>query len=344
MIGSENHFWGQGMKIVTTKSAIQPALSLAAKVADAVSVGETIEAMSPEVAVRMRYDGEKDGQFLTPSKKLLDVVSTCGEDIVFEGEDSITIQSGSSKAQLDWLSQDPPLIQKPSGLPYVVPSDVLSDAIKKTTFCCARESAQYVLAGIHINAGGGMLRLESTDTMRLSSYAVEVDTDETMDLVVCQHAIPLMSALTGSVSLGEIDGRLCCMTESMTMIAATIQGKFPDAATVIDHTASQRQTTVDRTELINALQFVSNIVPTETRCVALESDGATLVLSTDSGRTETKCGGSTGETRLNVDYLMQAVKHCPSEVGIALEDGKQAAMIDDGIWLHCISPIFSPNT
>lgn len=280
---------------------------------------------------------EQGGSLTLPAKLLGDIVSRLpNEEIdISEDEDEpvVTLACSAGRYQVRGLSAEdyPSLPEIESVEPISLSADTLIEGLRGTLFATSSDETKQVLTGVHLSAKEQSLEFAATDGHRL---AVVQTIDETgvesaaegMTVTIPNKALRELERILQAYSSSEaISFRLDKTQVSFDLgnqkvTTRLLEGQYPNYQQLIPN-KFERQLTLDRKQLVSALERIAVMADQRNNIVklSLDSDQQSLALSVEAQEVgsglETLPAQISGESldiAFNVRYLLEGLKVLPS--------------------------------
>lgn len=251
--------------------------------------------------------------FCVPAKYFSDVIGKLAGDLKIAIEESclaVSSKNGKYKIPLQSASDYPELPAIESDKPITLTGDVIRQLLTVAAFASTDESKQ-ILCGVHLTFDDSVIRAQSTDGRQLGS----IDADPTVaafnspaNFVLPVRVCIQVLKLSNSKSLLKLqlsDTNLHVeIDDGYTIGSRLLVGQFPNIQQLIPRQFS-KTVTIDRRELIDALDRISVVAAQSNNIVrfAFDSDGCTLAVdgtNPDQGREDLPCQLSGEPVRLSL--------------------------------------------
>lgn len=263
--------------------------------------------MDREAATQISVDSDS-GNFETTvsGATLVAIVSKFPEKPVsFSVEnDEATIKAGRSRYTLPTMSVEgfPCFQRAPLKHSADFGGDELASLIKSVAFAASTEEARYYLCGVYLNPVGENLNFVSTDGHRLVKRAVKAHESlagAPSVILPTQGANEVVKLASGleNVTVAWSDTRLELTAGNTVFRTKLIDGTFPDYERVIPPEGPV-SVTVDRQELLGAVERVSAIAGDKTRAIRLTASAGSLNVSSSY---HDAAGHKTAEDEVDAD-------------------------------------------
>ncbi len=289
------------------------------------------------------------GVLTLPAKLLNDIVAKLPSgDITLDdeaGENLVNITSVSGKYQVRGMSAEeyPELPSIEDGETNQLSAAAFIDGLKGSLVACSQDETKQILTGVYMKVQPDRLEFAATDGHRLG--IAEVYPPESADVPVTEDGRGSFEVTVPAKALRELEkmlgarheddklevqleqGQLVFAWGDQKLTSRTLEGKYPDYRLLIPK-QFQRQITLDRKQLLSALERIAIIADSSSNLVKFSIDGTSqsIALSVEAqdrgnGR-ESLAAQITGadlDIAFNVKYLMDGLKTLPTaEITIAL--------------------------
>jgi DNA polymerase-3 subunit beta len=217
---------------------------------------------------------------------------------------------------------------------FSLPGETLRDMIRHVLFAVSTDETRAILTGVLVHFDGETLKMVATDTHRLAVRTAAVGGGEgDAKAIVPARAMNEVLRLaddedTVSISLAQGQARFEIAgtngSSGTTMVTRLIEGQFPNYERVIP-TTHDRKLTLERGEFASAVRRVAIVARDNANRVVLETEGAQLVLSAESGtvgsvrdEVEVAREGDDIQIAFNAKYLQDVLNVVETE-GVVLE-------------------------
>ncbi len=328
---------GHVQSVVERRNTI-PILSNVKIEADGESLSLNATDMDLDIVENVAADIATPGATTAPALTFFEIVRKLpdGAQIELEapGDGKLTIRAGRSRFTLSCLpTEDFPVM---TGGEYAhtfsLAAGDLRELIDRTRFAMSTEETRYYLNGIYLHVfdrdGTQVLRAVSTDGHRLASVELPLpDGAAGMPGVIVPRKTvgeirKLIDETGDDVEISLSEAKIRFSFDDAVLTSKLIDGTFPDYQRVIP-TGNDKEMTVDRKSLSDAVDRVSAISSEKSRAVKLALDGDTLTLSASSpengtAQEEIEVGyGQDGlEIGFNSAYLLDIARQIDSDTAI----------------------------
>jgi DNA polymerase III subunit beta len=302
--------------------------------------------MSLGIQTSFSAEVEDGGEVAVPAKLLTDIVSRLSNGaITFEQgvtngsadpAQEVTVRSSTGSYRVRGTSTDeyPELpVPDETEIQYL-PALALIDGLRGALIACSQDETKPILTGVNFKLEGQKLLFAATDGHRLGVVETYGDGEENIDedgrsleLTVPARALRELEKMIGSKPVTEKIGLhlgsgqvifdwLNDRGQQQQITTRTIDGNYPDYQALIPQ-RFDKQVTVDRKQLISALERIAVLADQHNNLVKFTIDSAqqSLQLSVEaqdvgSGKEalEAQVTGDDIEIAFNVRYLLDGLK------------------------------------
>lgn len=225
-----------------------------------------------------------------------------------------------------------------------------ADAIRKTSFACARGDTRYALNGILVHMEGKDIEFVASDTHRLSlsrkKSRSEAKKGEAIVITKGLTTLARMAEDEETVRLHLATHELIAETSNGTLVTRLVDGQFPRYREVIPRDL-ETKVTVNRELLIKTLRLAGQVTNEETHSMVFAVVGDKVQLNatgSESGDARVELPAEvTGENvsaSFNYVYLTDALKALDCEtVTWQFRDPQSPVRMDVDDFTHIIMPI-----
>lgn len=326
-----------------------PVLANVLLAADAQTQQVSLTAFDLSLGIRTSFPAEVEtgGEMTLPAKLLNDIVSRLPEGEITLKDDAgeqslgVTLTSASGRYQVRSMGIEEfpelPVIEK--GEAVYLPAEALIEGLRGSLFASSADESKQVLTGVHLtvqststqsNASDYGLEFAATDGHRLS--VVEFPSaNETSDVPKLEVTLPAkalrelermigLRQSTEPLALHFDQGQVVFEWAEQRLTSRTLEGQYPAYRQLIPR-QFQRQITVERRQLLSALERIAVLADQKNNIVKFGIDSAAqeLALSVEaqdigSGRESlaAQVSGDSIEIAFNIKYLLDGLKALPS--------------------------------
>jgi DNA polymerase-3 subunit beta len=284
---------------------------------------------------------EEDGAVTLPAKLLNDIVSRLpdGEitldDEAGEAIATITSKFGSYKIRGMGTEEFPELPTVENGGTSRLPAAALIEGLKGSLFATASDETKQVLTGVHLIVKQDSLEFAATDGHRLAvvettnqdeAEGIEQTEDKEFEVTVPARALRELEKMVAmrqnneSVAFHLDQGQIIFELADQRLTSRTLEGQYPNYRQLIPR-QFERQVSIDRRQLLNALERISVLADQKNNLVKFTIDSVNQQMSLSvetkdvgSGRESmsAQVSGDDIEIAFNVKYLMDGLKAIPT--------------------------------
>ncbi|MEJ8568712.1 DNA polymerase III subunit beta [Elongatibacter sediminis] len=316
--------------------------------------------MEVELIANGEAEVAQEGEVTVPARKLLDIVRMLPDGVAINVSldgDKLMLSSGRSRFTLATLpaTEFPATDQVESLESVELEEKALKRLLDKTSFAMANQDVRYYLNGLLFEFKDGQLRTVATDGHRLAvcdlDGKVEVSQDRQM-IVPRKGVLELARMLTDTsdpVSLGLGKNHVRLVKAGLVLTSKLIDGRFPDYQAVVP-VGTERNMTVDRGDLIHALQRASILSNEKYKGVRLEAGGDVIKIIAHNPQheeaeevLEAELDFEQMAVGFNVTYLLDALNALESErVALDMRDANSSCLITalgESLDRHVVMPL-----
>ena len=328
-----------GIKIVeraTSQKAVQPVLyNILIETVGANTVRLTATDLVLTVITTIDAQVEQEGKITLPAKKLNEIVSRLGNELVtIETDgDSTSVNISCQKSKFDIIgisaSEFPPEVSNYSiddAKCFDVELKPFLKAIRQAGFAAASYEVSNLLSGIVCDFSNGILEIASTDGNRLARVREKIKSDitEQTQLIIPSRTLNEFMKMGAffeddTIKICKDKSTIVLKTERTLTISRLLEGQFPKYNQLIP-AESPKQAIVNVSQLIVAIERVSVMASDKTSIVKMHFADNELTLSADAqdaGKSEDKLDIQyTAEELLiafNYRFLLDTLKIIESE-------------------------------
>jgi DNA polymerase-3 subunit beta len=286
---------------------------------------------------------ETGGKITIPAKLLNDIVSRLPEgEITLEEQatespegDSvlITLTSASGRYQMRGMGAEefPELPEVKEGMPVQLSVEALTQGLGGSLFATSADETKQVLTGVHLTMQQDSVEFAATDGHRLAVVQTinqnteeETETEETasLEFTLPARALRELERMVGmrqsseAVSLQFEQGQIVFQGGEHRLTSRTLEGQYPAYRQLIPQ-QFKRQITIDRRQLLSAVERIAVLADQKNNIVKFSIDqaGQELSISVEaqdvgSGRESmpAQVSGESLEIAFNVKYLIDGLK------------------------------------
>ena len=308
---------------------------------------------------------EEEGFLTLPAKLLNDIVSRLAEgEITLEdkGEEAtsegiiatLTSASGRYKVRGMGAEEFPELPVIENGEAAQLPAAALIDGLRGSLFATSPDETKQVLTGIHLTVKPEFLEFAATDGHRLSVVETtnQSQTDEEpsepisqtapLEVTIPARALRELERILGmrqsaeAIALHLDQGQVVFELADQRLTSRTLEGQYPAYRQLIPQ-QFERQVTIDRRQLLNALERIAVLADQKNNIVkfTIDSTNQQIALSVEaqdvgSGRESlpAQISGKDLEIAFNITYLRDGLKALQSsEIQMQMNTGNSPVIL-----------------
>jgi DNA polymerase-3 subunit beta len=328
---------------------------------------------------------ETSGTLTLPAKLFNDIISrlpdgevTLDDERPYTGENAATeagilatITSSSGRYEVRGMSADefPALPTISEGQTVQLPAEALMQGLHGTLFATSADETKQVLTGVHLIVHADSLEFAATDGHRLAIVETINETEESddeaedsddadeLEVTVPARALRELDRIVGMheghepISLNFDPGQIVLELGGFRLTSRTLEGQYPAYSQLVPR-SFERQVTVERRQLLSALERIGVLADRKNNIVKFSIDQEKQILSLSveaadvgSGR-ESMSAQITGESldiAFNVKYAMESLKNISAtEILIKLNSATSPVVLSPltGVKMtHLIMPV-----
>lgn len=318
-----------------------PILANVLLAADAQTQQVSLTAFDLSLGIRTSFPAivETGGEITLPAKLLNDIVSRLPDgDITLDDQAEAiafcaTINSSSGRYQVRGMGVEeyPELPMLEAGEAVYLPVEALLEGLKGSLFATSADETKQVLTGLHLTMQQDTLEFAATDGHRL---AVVQTTNENPN----SEAPPQLAVTVPAKALRELErmlgmrqsdlplalhfdqGQVVFEWANQRLTSRILEGQYPAYRQLLPR-QFERQITLDRKQLLSAVERIAVLADQKNNIVKFSIDSATqeIALSVDaqdigSGREllSAQISGDSIDVAFNIKYLTDGLKALPS--------------------------------
>ena len=322
------------------------------------------ELNNPELVINWSSNNEnfiinEEGEIVLDAKLLLEIVRKIDSEFInVETIDGtlIKISGGNSEFKINGMLPDEyPSINFDYTLnnPFKLETSLFNQIINETAFACSDKEIKPVLTGVNLKAKDHKIYANATDSYRLASKTIDIDTDLNFDITVpAKYLTEIYHALANEKEITiAIDKQKISFVFNNTIIdTRLLDDEYPDTSRLIPSNFTQKLK-VSSKEMINAID----------RTLFIKSDGKnTIKLNINDEKIELTSSnqnyissfeeikvisfeGSPLEISCSGKYLQDAIKAVDADEVVISFSGELKPMVvtreEDDSLIQLISPV-----
>ncbi len=302
-----------------------------------------------DVSVRVQIPAEvaDKGAITAPGKKLQEIARELPDQPVQVATrgDQLELRCGKSHFKINGLpSEDfPALPDVDFGAGWNVSVPSLLTLIQRTSFAVSTEESRPILNGVLWEVRDGEMRMVATNGHRLARMGTRAGSGKqsSSDYIVPPGALNQVQRLFKDgqdVSVGQAGNHLGFRSGTTEVFTRLIEGSYPNYEQVIPKD-NDKEAIIDKKALASGVRRMAVVASDQTHRIRLkfESDRMHLnVLTPDLGEghdeLEISYGGEDLEIGFNANYLLEVLRHIPTdEVKMAFKAPERAATLEP-VW------------
>ncbi|MBQ2659263.1 MAG: DNA polymerase III subunit beta [Erysipelotrichaceae bacterium] len=299
------------------------------------------------------------GEIVLDARYLLEIVRKIdGEFIQVETIDGtlVKISGGNSEFKVNGMeaSEYPNIsFDIRDNSPFKLETTLFNQIIDETAFACSEKETRPVLTGVNFKAENGKLYANATDSYRLASKTIDLDSDLNFNITVpSKYLSDIYHSISGEKEVTiAIDSQKISFIFGNTIIdTRLLDDEFPDTRRLIPASFSQKLT-VSAREMINAIDRTLFIKADGKNTVKMNIDSEKIELTSTnqsmiSSFEEIKVISYEGEPleiSCSGKYLQDAIKAIGADEITISFSGELKPMVvrkeDDDSLIQLISPV-----
>ncbi|UOQ44738.1 DNA polymerase III subunit beta [Halobacillus salinarum] len=184
-------------------------------------------------------------------------------EIESDNHRNVTIRSGSAEFHLNGQDPEeyPQLPQLHTEDSFELPIDLLKNLIRQTVFAVSTSETRPILTGVNVRIEDGELHFIATDSHRLASRKIPMDTSSELPSVVIpgKSLTELNKILTDSEDTIEIsvtENQVLFRTKHLYFLSRLLDGNYPETSRLIPE-QSKTVVKIDTKELLQSVDRAS---------------------------------------------------------------------------------------
>ncbi|SIS91748.1 DNA polymerase III subunit beta [Salimicrobium salexigens] len=263
------------MKAISSRTAIP---ILTGMKLEATTEGVKLTGSDSDISIESFIPAEEDGtvhieniepgSIVLQAKYFPDIVRKVPDNTVEIESDhtkNVTIRSGSAEFHLNGQDAEeyPSLPQLRTENSFDMPTDLLKRLIKQTGFAVSTSETRPILTGVHVSTEEENLQFVATDSHRLASRKISLETEETLNLpsvVIPGKSLSELNKIlddTGdSVQISITDNQILFRTKHLYFLSRLLEGNYPETSRLIPN-ESKTTVLIDSKELLQSVDRAS---------------------------------------------------------------------------------------
>jgi len=308
--------------------------------------------MSVEINLKVACDVEDEGSVIVKADLLTSYISKIKDndiDFVFK-DGQLRLTDGKNKVQIPVFSteQFPAQVVGDTNTNFTMSGEIFQDIVDKTSFVIPNNPNNQILGTLLINAKNSELEAVATDTFHLSYYNVNMSIDRNSTFTINKDVLGIISKMDISnqnLKFKSGNNNLTIEGDNFRIITQYISGKFPKYETVLPDNDFDMTSLISKDNLVSSIDKAL-VMCGDTRTISLDFEPDELTITNidkNLGHFEDKLDHNLAGDSLDINIdghnLLQAVKRCPNDVEISLNEGVSPLCIKDDSWTYILMPI-----
>lgn len=321
-----------------------------------------LSATNLEIAINatVMAEVERPGSITVPAKSMTAYIALLKNDMLeltVTGS-NLDVKSPGSDTNMKGIPSDEfPLLPKiEEGNSFMLPAEMVRNAIDMVAFAASNNISRPVLTGIFWRLSGDSMKLAATDSYRLAEKTMLLEESVTEDISFILPAksaqelskiIGMLNAETVELRMGR--GQIMFVTNGVELTSRLIEGNFPDYQQILP-SESKTKANISTADFVLALKKMSVIVRDNNNNVKLSVGSGKLSVISDEtqvghGNSELNADteGDTQEAALNAQYVLDVLSHLKDDrVYLGLNDGLSPVKVEpaqESGYVHIIMPL-----
>ena len=272
------------------------------------------------------------GEVTLPASVAAEIVGLLPDGNVALEQDGSLIRLSSPPAEFNLVGlppdEFPDLPEVPHDVWFEMNAGQLRAGLKRTVFACSTDEVRTILQGVLFDFEGDTLKLVATDTFRLAvdTQAVPAGSGQARVVVPQRALLELLKIMPdqGSVRVHISERQIMFRLPEATLLAALIEGQFPDYQRVIP-TDFDKRWVIPTEPLAGALRRVQVVARQDMQRVVFRSRGEKVAVSARAGaigqayeEVDAVREGDDLEIAFNCGYLLDVLNVLETD-GVAFE-------------------------
>lgn len=263
------------------------------------------------ISFKLNAEVVSEGKITLSAKTLEEIVNKLpNKPIVLKLDNEtniVTISCGKSKFELIGINANeyPKVFEETQEgeecKEFKIKTGLLNKGIKQTAFSTAQNETGSVLSGVCFNINSNVLEMVATDGNRLTRARKDIDSkDEEVMFISPSRTLVEVSRIISmlkdeSVKFILKKNKIVFEFENVTFQSRLIEGTYPKYQQLIP-TSNEKTVTIDREQLIQAIELVSVMVNERTNIMKFNFENNSLEISTDTPES------GSGKDFLDIEY------------------------------------------
>lgn len=300
------------VKNITSSKGVQPVLSnilIETITSDRVMFVATD--LNLGISFKLKAEVIQTGKITLSAKTLEEIVNKLPDKPIVlkldEETNVVTISCGKSKFELIGINANeyPKVFDDAQSAEedkeFEIKTGLLNKGIKQTAFSTAQNETGSVLSGVCFNIDSNILEMVATDGNRLTRARKEINSKgESVIFITPSRTLVEVSRIISMLKDDTVKfvlkkNKIVFEFENVTFQSRLIDGTYPKYQQLIP-TTNEKTVTIDREELIKAIELVSVMVNERTNIVKFNFENNGLEISTDTPES------GSGKDFLDIEY------------------------------------------
>ncbi len=284
---------------------------------------------------------DKTGDIVVSGRFIYDIIKKLPNTIVSIEEvvdQKILITTTNSSFHLNCNRADefPTLDLNENQKPVVISKKVFKNIIRQTAFATSSQESRPILTGINMKITNNILECTATDSYRLASKRVELESplEEEINITIptrnLNELMKLINEEEGEIELHIFNNKVIFKFESIVMMSRLLNGTYPDTSKLIPETY-ELTIQVKLNDLYAAIDRASLLTnESDKNTIKLESNGNIITISSnipEIGNVEEtieveKDNDHEIKIAFSSKYMIDALKSLESEEIVLLLNGE----------------------
>lgn len=342
--------------VVPNKPSLQIISNAMFEASESGSITLTATDLDLSVRATLSTDVQVDqpGSTTLPVRKIVEILRMAPEgEVSFDiGEDDIArvITPAAKYRVIGMKTHQFPVIKEPSeNNVFTIDRAIFREMLRKTSYAASTDETRRVLTGVCLRFRDNKLTMVATDGKRLSLVEQEIEfpAESACEMILPPKAVAELSRLLGGEGTMKIvgqPGQIMFDCGTFRFYSKLIEGVYVSYEAVIPASCDER-VTVNRNELISAIQRVAIMSNDKSHAVRLAFSDGSLTLSannTEAGEASDvlpiKYAGRALSANYNPTYIMDCIRNLDTEeITFELNEGTGPAVLkSDGVPFLCV--------
>ncbi len=284
---------------------------------------------------------DKVGEIVVSGRFIYDIIKKLPNTIVsieevIDNKILITTPNSSFHLNCNRADEFPTLDLNESQTPILISKKIFKNMIRQTAFATSNQESRPILTGINIKITNNILECTATDSYRLATKKVELESslEEEINITIPNRSLnelmKLINEEDGDMELHIFNNKVIFQVESIVMMSRLLNGTYPDTSKLIPETY-ELTIQVKLNDFYDAIDRASLLTnESDKNTIKLESNGNMITVSSnipEIGNVEEKIEiEKTNEMDIKIafssKYMMDALKSLESDEIVLLLNGE----------------------